>query len=201
MIPFVPEVPQTGFWTWSQWSIMFISCLIISLLEWEVLLCLISPSRFEECLFRRRCRCTDYIVMTPFLMSRSYFGWINAANWSFPKRAPFLCRLEFDKVMDLSAEVFEESSEISLDGTVFLFAPAEATGHVLCMLGTMWRAWLCHRYVCLPFSSRPWAPRNRQEHWHWQTIKSCTVQFKKKIITLQIKMNEKQEHTGTVTVL
>ena len=40
-------------------------------------------------------------------------------------------------MIDVSAEVFEESSEISLDGTVFLFAPAEATGHVLCMLGTM----------------------------------------------------------------
>ena len=40
-------------------------------------------------------------------------------------------------MIDLSAE---ESSEISLDGTVFLFAPAEATGHVLCMLGTMWKS-------------------------------------------------------------
>lgn len=43
----------------------------------------------------------------------------------------------FDEVIDRRTEAFEESSEISLDGTVFLFAPAEATGHVLCMPGTM----------------------------------------------------------------
>lgn len=51
----------------------------------------------------------------------------------------------------LSAKVFQESSEFSLDGTVFLFAPAEATWHVLCMLGTMWKARLCQRYVLFSF--------------------------------------------------
>lgn len=65
----------------------------------------------------------------------------------------------FDEVIDPCSEVFEESSEISLDGTVFLFAPTEATGHVLCMPGTMLKkkTWLCHRSACRLFSSCPWA--------------------------------------------
>jgi len=56
-------------------------------------------------------------------------------------------------MIDLSSELLEESSEISLDGTVFLFARAEATGHVLCMLGTM-RKSLAVPQICV-FPSLP----------------------------------------------
>lgn len=69
-----------------------------------------------------------------------------------------------DLVMDLSAE---ESSEFSLDGTVFLLAPAEATGHVLCMLGTIKKARLCHRNcTILPLRSHVpgYLETDRQEH-------------------------------------
>lgn len=87
-------------------------------------MCLKFPSRFH--LFRKRCRCKEYILMTLKSVTVSYFWMDDAVNlqmWTL-----FFFYLLFDKVIDLSAE---ESSEISLDGTVFLFAPAEATGHVL----------------------------------------------------------------------
>lgn len=93
-------------------------------------MCQKFPSRFH--LFRKRCTCTEYILITLKVLLSLIFESMNTVN--LQKWTLLFFYLQFDKVIDLSAE---ESSEISLDGTVFLFAPAEATGHVLCMLGTM----------------------------------------------------------------
>lgn len=53
----------------------------------------------------------------------------------------------------------KESSEISLDGTVFLFAGLKQQG----MFYVCWASWLWHRRVRLSFSSCPWAQGNRQK--------------------------------------
>lgn len=104
--------------------------------------------------FKSKCEC----------INKMNASWLESCAFCYL----FFLFFKFDKVICPSADVFEESSEISLDGTVFLFAPAEATGHVLCMLGTMWKARLCHMYVCLSFFACPWAPKKQAGMLGWK---------------------------------